>query len=53
MGGAARVIALAILGVIAAMVVFGVAYGVAHRNDSPAERDLIAEYFASEEGSTR
>jgi len=53
MGGAARVIALAILGVIAAMVVFGVAYGVAHRNDSAAERDPIAEYFTQQEGSRR
>jgi uncharacterized membrane protein len=51
-GGAARVIALCILGVIAALVVFGVAYGIAHRNDKP-ERDLIAEYFEQQEGSNR
>jgi hypothetical protein len=52
-GGAARVIALCILGLIAAVVVFGIGYGVAHRNDSSAERDLIAEYFAQQEGSKR
>ena len=53
LGGTARVIALAILVVIAALVLGGVARGVAHRNDPGPERDLIAEYFEQQEGSAK